>query len=175
MAFFLILHNFIYSFSPFRGFFSPLIPIPWVSCLWDHLLRRSCVTVRFCGLWLHARVIFQRWTGLISLPGYNRQLLRFDESFSHCFSTPSKDSMFLVFKKACFHSKYYVLSLDVCCLFCILVPISCKYGYTILQKGLSLKNKVVKDLLKPRKLSAQNPNVLEAYDWLKVVVSKHCR
>lgn len=90
---------------------------------------------------VHARMVFWRWAGLIYLPGYNRQLLRIDEFFSHFLLTQSKDSRFLVFKKGCFHSKYHVISLDVYCLFCNLVPISCKYGYTILQKGLGLKNK----------------------------------
>lgn len=44
-------------------------------CLQNYLLRRSCVTVRFLQCWFHARMIFQRWAGLISLLGYNRQLL----------------------------------------------------------------------------------------------------
>jgi len=92
---------------------------------------------------IHARMIFQRRAGLISLLGYNRQLVMIDSSFSQCLFPQSKDSGFVVFRKGCCQSKYHALSLDVYCSFCSLVPIVCKCGCTIHQKGLNsdLENK----------------------------------
>lgn len=75
--FFFSIHlNVIYSFGAFRGFFALWFPIPWVSCLCLALFvdKILCHSEILQSVTIHARMIFQRWAGLISLLGYNRQL-----------------------------------------------------------------------------------------------------
>lgn len=116
------------------------------SALVSFVERVMCYSEILQSVAFHARMILQKWAGLIRLPGYNRQLLRINQSFSHCVSTQSKDSGFLVFENSCFHSKYPVVSLDVYCLFCNLFPLVVNMGTQFFRKTSAWRTKLYKIL-----------------------------